>query len=161
MNPTLKGAGGFLLLALVLGGVINFFRPDPLGWGHQKAPAGGTGASTGQSDIPGVMGLEELKQAGTGEVLLIDSRPTLFFRRSRIPGAINLAKEFMARDYILAEPILRNAGGRRLVVYCSHETCEDAQFVALELIRLGFRPVSVFKGGWKAWQEAGLPQDQG
>ena len=161
MNPTIKGVGGLVLGAFVLACVINTFRPNPLRWSYQQQPAGQAGANSHEPEIPGSVELDELRHAGPGDVLIIDVRPSLFYKRSRIPHAINLAKESMARDYIVAEPILRNAGTRRLVVYCSYESCEDAQTVALELIRLGFHRVAVFKGGWKSWQDAGLPQEQG
>ena len=39
--------------------------------------------------------------------------------------------------------------------------CEDALLVARDLIRAGLQQVHVFKGGWKQWQEAGLPEEQG
>lgn len=32
--------------------------------------------------------------------------------------------------------------------------------VARDLIRAGLQQVHVFKGGWKQWQEAGLPEDR-
>lgn len=161
MNPTIKGAGGLVLGAFVLACVINTFRPNPLRWSYQQQPVTPAGANSHESEVPGSVELDDLKRAGPGDVLIIDVRPSLFYKRSRIPHAINLAKEYMARDYILAEPVLRNSGARRLVVYCSHESCEDAQTVARELIRLGFHRVAVFKGGWKSWEVAGLPQEKG
>ena len=67
----------------------------------------------------------------------------------------------IARDFAREQATLREHPAFRLVVYCSDEDCEDALMVARDLIRAGLKQVHVFQGGWKHWQEAGLPEEQG
>lgn len=160
MNSTIKGVCAFLLGAVALGSVINTLRPNPLPWRYEKSTAQPV-AAAGESEVPSLISLEELRAVAPEQVLIIDARPPLFFRRSHIPGAINIAKQHLTRDFSMAEPLLRKAGAKRFVIYCSHEECEDSQVVARELIRFGYRRVAVFKGGWKAWQEAGMKEEKG
>lgn len=141
---------------VVLGSVLNSLRPNPLPWRYVKLTNG-----SGEHSVAGLIGLEELRKLSAAEVLIVDARPPLFFKRSHIPGAINIAKQYLPRDFSIAEPLLRNAGGRRLVIYCSHDECEDSQKVADELCKMGFGRVFVFKDGWKGWQKAGLPEEKG
>lgn len=156
MRSTVAQVCGFVISATLLGFVLNTLRPDPIPWRYVKPPP--PGLATG---IPGLIGLDELRKASAAEVLIIDARPPLFFKRGHIPGAINIAKQYLPRDYSVAEPLLRKAGARRLVIYCAHEACEDSQTVADELSRMGFQRVFVFKAGWKAWKDAGLPEEPG
>ena len=161
MRSTIQQVCALIAGAVVLGWVLNTLRPNPIPWRYVKPITPAALIGTAELGVPGLIELEELRKATPAEVLIIDARPPLFYRRSHIPGAINLAKEYLARDFSVAEPRLRNAGARRLVVYCAHEECEDAQTVAHELSRMGFERVAVFKGGWKAWKEAGLPEENG
>ena len=157
MRSTIRQICVFVAGATILGCILNTLRPNPLPWRYVELPA----TSTGGVGVPEIISLEELRKASATEMLIIDARPPLFYKRSHIPGAINLAKEYLPRDYSVVEPVLRNAGARRLVVYCAHEQCEDAQTVAEELSRMGFQRIFVFKAGWKAWKDAGLPEENG
>lgn len=45
----------------------------------------------------------------------------------------------------------------KIVVYCSDENCSASSTAAKKLKDLGFKNVFHYKGGKKAWKEAGLP----
>jgi rhodanese-related sulfurtransferase len=103
--------------------------------------------------------LDALRASKKDEFLFIDARSPLFFNRGHIPGAVNIAQQYFARDFSNAEPILRRAREKRIIVYCSTEDCDDAMAVAQQLLNAGIKNVSVFTGGWKAWCAAALPQE--
>jgi rhodanese-related sulfurtransferase len=161
MRSTIQEICVLVVGATILGGVINSLRPNPLPWRYVKPVPSVPLTPGSEPGVPGLIGLEELRKLSSGEVLIIDARPPLFFKRSHIPGAINIAKQYLARDISLSDPVLRRSGAKRMIVYCAHDDCEDAQVVAEELSRIGFQRVAVYKGGWKAWKAAGLPEEKG
>ena len=104
--------------------------------------------------------LQEVHAATEGDAVIIDARSPLFFKLGHIPQAINVSRKDFPGDFARVEASLRKATGRRLVVYCDDEDCDDALTVARDLLRTGLTQVHVFKGGWKQWQEAALPEEQ-
>ena len=121
--------------------------------------------------------LDELRTLiGKPGILILDARPDLFYEAGHIPSAQNLSKKDFEKDFQRLLPKLRDASrltGLRhaevasatqaghgspltIVVYCPHAGCDDSQIVADALARLGFGPVRIFKGGWEAWEKAGL-----
>jgi rhodanese-related sulfurtransferase len=89
-------------------------------------------------------------------VVLLDARPHLFFEMGHLPGALPLAREEFPADFALLETQLR-APGKTFVVYCSDAGCEDGARVAQSLRERGIERVSVFIGGFDAWEAAGQP----
>jgi len=156
---TLKGIGLLILVAAGVGYAVNALRPDRVPWVYHR-PA--TPAPTAESAMtePGWITLEELRAAPPESLLFVDARGPLFFKRSHIPGAISIAKQYLARDLPAAAPVLRKSGEKRVVIYCAAEDCEDSLIVGRELIQFGMKRVFVFKGGWKAWQAAKLPEEK-
>jgi rhodanese-related sulfurtransferase len=69
----------------------------------------------------------------TGNILIIDARPGLFYKYGHIPGAISLpaqTKELQQE----AGKILSNAPkSRTIVIYCADQQCENAETVAENL----------------------------
>ena len=45
--------------------------------------------------------------------------------------------------------------GRVVVLYCQNVKCPEAHIMAEKLAALGYS-VSVYKGGWEEWKQAGL-----
>jgi rhodanese-related sulfurtransferase len=52
---------------------------------------------------------------------------------------------------------LKVAPTDRVVVYCASDTCANSHEAAQALEGAGYRDVSVYVGGKKDWNEAGLP----
>jgi rhodanese-related sulfurtransferase len=104
------------------------------------------------------VGLAEFRAAvDHGGTVIIDARPSFYFERGHVPGAINLARDDFARDYRKLAPMLKAKRDEPIIVYCTGGACHDSRLVANALISLGYAPVSVFTGGWEAWSQAGLP----
>ena len=108
------------------------------------------------------VGLEEFRASVEGKsALILDARPSVFFEQGHVPGALNLAREDFALDYGHLTPVLKAAGDKPIIVYCSGGECHDSRLVANALLTLGFPNVSIFTGGWDAWSAAGLPTSTG
>ncbi|MEP7071292.1 MAG: rhodanese-like domain-containing protein [Verrucomicrobiota bacterium] len=85
------------------------------------------------------------------QVMWIDARPREQFEAKHVPGAFLLnAGEW---DELL--PAMLNAWtpDRKLVVYCSAQSCDASKEVARRLKEeAGLKNVYVLTGGWEAWQ---------
>ena len=97
----------------------------------------------------------ELQQADS--ILLIDTRPTIFYKLGHIDGAHSLPlrsfeKSFMASKSTIDEAVAR---GREIVIYCQSERCKSSDKMAQALSKYEYN-VSVFKGGWELWKLSGL-----
>ena len=88
---------------------------------------------------------------GRPNVCVIDARPSLFYRRGHIPGAVNLSRVRFAADWGVSAAIMRADGIDTWVVYCSDRHCDDSHEVAELLRAQGLGRVLVFTGGWEEW----------
>lgn len=151
-----------ILVVLVLAGailcvgfLISQFRATPL----MKA---GTPAAHLASEVAeGDMGLEEFRAlVEGGEAVVVDARPEVFHRLGHVPGALSLpVKDFQA-SYAKRRSRLEADKGALVVIYCSSDACEDSTIVRKALERQGHTRLVIFKGGWNAWTNAGLPKTE-
>ncbi|MFZ2060627.1 MAG: rhodanese-like domain-containing protein [Candidatus Binatus sp.] len=108
------------------------------------------------------VGLDEFRSTVEGKsALILDARPSPFFERGHVPGALNLARDDFAQDYRNLAGVLQAAQDKPIIVYCSGGECHDSRLVANALLSLGFSNVRVFTGGWDEWSAAGLPASTG
>ena len=90
------------------------------------------------------------EQWRSGQVAVFDARSEGEFSQSHIPKAIRLGPDnFLAAPWQGLDPNLS------IIVYCSSPGCGASERVAEQLIRYGFRRVSVLDGGFRTWREAG------
>jgi rhodanese-related sulfurtransferase len=83
----------------------------------------------------------------------IDARPADEFKAGHVPGALPLNTDEW--DRLLPEVLDRWTPDRKLVVYCSKQTCGASREVARRLRdEAGLKNVFVLRGGWEAWQES-------
>ena len=108
------------------------------------------------------VGLDQFRSAVERKnALILDARPSVFFEKGHVAGALNLARDDFARDYRRLSPTLKAATDKPIIVYCSGGECHDSRLVANALASLGFSNVSIFTGGWDAWSAAGMPAATG
>jgi rhodanese-related sulfurtransferase len=108
------------------------------------------------------VGLAEFRSAVDGKsAIILDARPSVFFEQGHVPGAVNLARDNFAQDYRRLSAVLKAAGDKPMIVYCSGGECHDSRLVANALLTLGFGNVKVFTGGWEDWSAAKLPVSTG
>lgn len=158
--------------ALIIGLLINQIRNEPLPLIYASKQARidaavrtvevGTHSfpATGTTE-PVPIGLDELKVlVESGNALILDARPEIFYRLGHIPGALSLPREAFKEEYATQRDVLEARRDRPVVVYCSNSACEDSQLVADSLVKLDFKKVLIYKGGWSEWTGNGLPEER-
>ena len=87
-------------------------------------------------------------------VIWIDARPEEEFAQEHIPGALLLNED---RWNELLPPMLAAwSPEKRVVVYCSSESCGSSREVARRLRNdAQLKNVFVLEGGWEAWKGTG------
>ena len=94
----------------------------------------------------------ELQAAGTPHVL-IDVREDREFSAGHAAGAEHLGKGIIERDIETKHPDTSSL----LVLYCGGGYRSALAAEAIQ--RMGYTNVRSLAGGWRAWQEAGLPTE--
>jgi rhodanese-related sulfurtransferase len=171
-SQILRDLGSVVLLAvaaLVAGLIINHFSAAPLPIVYQTPEQRFDAELTTLIAAPpfkiapaATIGLDEFRSTVLSKsALIFDARPSAFFERGHVPGALNLARDDFALDYRRLGGALQSARDKPIIVYCSGGDCHDSRLVANALLSLGFSNVRVFTGGWDAWSAAGLPAAAG
>ena len=101
-----------------------------------------TAFTTGPHEL---LGLIESK----ADIAIVDVRYPSDFRKSHIPGAINLPKGKWHETAGLSKDKLN-------VLYCYNQTCHMAAEAALELLAEGYRVVEM-EGGFATWEANSYP----
>jgi rhodanese-related sulfurtransferase len=161
----LSGVALMMILSLAAGLAMNRFSSRPLPMVYQSPEQRFDAELTSLVAVPpfqitsaATVGLAQFRSAVENKtVLIFDARPSAFFLRGHVPGALNLARDNFAQDYRRLSGVLKGADDKPIIVYCSGGACHDSRLVANALLSLGFTNVRVFTGGWEAWSAAGLP----
>ena len=104
-----------------------------------------------QSPIPAseLVTVEQTQSWGDN-VIWVDARPSEEFDRDHIPDAISLNEDRW--NELLPQFLAVWSPGKKIVVYCSAQSCDLAREVAERLRREAQLPdVFVLEGGWEAW----------
>lgn len=91
--------------------------------------------------------------------LMIDARKPEDFAKGSIKGAINISYEdyhFKLKDQLPERLKGLNKDGI-IICYCNGGECDMSIDLAYDIAKLGFNAVNVYLGGYKEWEEAGLP----
>ncbi|HEY8513914.1 MAG TPA: rhodanese-like domain-containing protein [Candidatus Binatia bacterium] len=94
------------------------------------------------------------REAKTPGVLLVDVREESEWAAGHAQGAIHLSKGIIERDIEARVP----DKGTRLLLYCGGGY--RSALAADNLQRMGYTNVASVAGGWRAWNEAGLPTEK-
>jgi rhodanese-related sulfurtransferase len=96
-----------------------------------------------------MVSLEQARAWGEG-AMWIDARPEEEFEREHVPGALLLNEDRW--NELLAQMVGKWSPEKRVVVYCSSESCGSSREVARRLRKeAGLTNVFVLEGGWEAW----------
>jgi rhodanese-related sulfurtransferase len=140
VKALLRQSAMLVVLALLPAAVQALYFRDKIPWRSRVA----------ESDLVSV----DVARGWGAQALWIDARPNLEFERDHVPGAISLNEdrwgealsEFLAKKW---------SPEKKIVVYCSAESCNLAEDVARRLREEAKLPneIRVLKGGWEAWLE--------
>ena len=93
-----------------------------------------------------------LAEAGSADALWIDARPQEEFEREHVPGALLLNEDRW--NELLPQVLAVWSPEKRVVVYCSSESCGSSREIAHRLRKeAGLANVFVLAGGWEAWKK--------
>ncbi len=108
-----------------------------------------------------VIAIYEHENTEYGLNLFVDARADDAFQEGHIPGAVQC--DFYRLEHYLADLLERVGYAEQIVVYCAGGDCEDSLYVCGELLNadVPLANILLFKGGWEAWSEAGLPVETG
>ena len=95
----------------------------------------------------------EQAQSWDGNAIWVDARPDSEFEQDHIPGAILLNEDRW--DELLPVFLAQWSPDKKVVVYCSSQSCNASREVARRLRdEAGLKDVFVLQGGWEAWRES-------
>lgn len=87
-----------------------------------------------------------------GSVIWVDARPQEEFEREHVPKAVLLNEDRW--NELLPQMLATWSPEKRVVVYCSSQSCGASREVARRLREeAGLKNVFVLGGGWEAWLE--------
>jgi len=98
------------------------------------------------------IGLEAANQ-WKAEALWVDARTREDYDKDHIPGAVCLNEDHW--NEMIPGLLDRWAPSKKIVVYCSSQSCSRSHAVAKRLREeVGLTDVFVLEGGWEAWLKA-------
>ena len=90
--------------------------------------------------------------------IFIDARDQWEYSNRHIAGAINIPEfSFTPEDKTLTSVSKESL----IIVYCDGDNCDTSKRLAEELMKLGYKKMYVYLGGFKEWMEADLPIESG
>ena len=126
-----------VLLSLLPAGVEAIYFRDKISWRSRVAA----------SDMVGV----DLAKSWGDTAIWVDARPEDEFNRDHIPGAIALNEDRW--NELLPQFLAGWSPEKKIVVYCSAESCNLAEDVARRLRNEVKLPneIRILQGGWEEW----------
>jgi rhodanese-related sulfurtransferase len=138
VKALLRQSVALLALAFLPAAVQALYLRDKIPWQSRVA----------ESDLISV----EVARGWAANALWVDARPAEEFERDHIPGAVllnedrwnELLPQFLGQQW---------SPEKKIVVYCSAESCNLAEDVARRLREEAKLPneIKILKGGWEAW----------
>ena len=98
---------------------------------------------------------EVKRRMGSGEkFLLVDVREDHEWAKGHLPGAVHMGRGIIERDIETHVPDT----GAKMILYCGGGF--RSALVADNLQKMGYTNVESMDGGWRGWNEAGLPTEK-
>ena len=98
--------------------------------------------------------IQQYVEIAAEEHILIDTREDNEWQAGHAQGAIHLSKGIIERDIETAIP----EKSKRLILYCGGGF--RSAMATDNLQKMGYTDVISLDGGWRAWNEAGLPTEK-
>ena len=144
---------GLLLLASVLGTVVNSLRPAAtrLSWVGDWEHHIETKAFHAGIPVTFLAGTQQ--RSADSSVVLLDARSPDLYEYGHIPRALNLPVGEV--DQRLGSFASLLTPQTPILVYCGGADCGDALELAIKLRELGFTDLTMYPGGFAEWKEYG------
>jgi rhodanese-related sulfurtransferase len=149
--------GAILVIATLLGFLVNQFRPSPLPLDSVWSPAARLATTSGESLL---VPLEEAKEHFFNQTaVFLDARSPDSYGEGHIEGAISLPFDRLEERFI--DVAMRIPPEILIITYCDVENCSLSDKLARFLIEDGFSNVKVLVNGWTVWNYHRLPIETG
>ncbi len=152
---------GILFFSIFLGVIYNTFSADGIKFIREpiKVTFVNVGDKTNNAnELKGIELAQALELFNKKSATFIDARDQWDYSESHISGAINIPEFSFSKDDSLLKKIPKN---NLLIVYCSGDDCDISKRLTKDLVELGYTNVYVFLDGFKSWNEASLPTENG
>ncbi len=190
MKKTLKQSLIIVLLAAVLGFIVNLINPNGIALvmdtekysketvepdnviknlendgkdiDLSNPDLGNTHQENKESTEPVKIKHDFAKQLFDRKAVFIDGRPAHEFAQGHIEGAINIPYEsMMGKTPEEKKQLVKDINQNAVIItYCSGEKCDISIDVAYELFDLGYRNLNIYLGGLEEWVEKGYPTEK-
>ncbi len=112
-------------------------------------------------NLAAALALFEHPNAAVGLHVFVDARDDDHYESGHIPGALQC--DHYRIDQFLPTVVSIAAAAEKVIVYCNGGECEDSLAVCGDLLQADIprAKILLFKEGWQAWIQAGLPQAAG
>jgi rhodanese-related sulfurtransferase len=187
---TLKQTLIIILLAIVLGFVVNLINPNGIALvmdtekysketiepdkvmetmendGNNldlsNPDLGNTHQNTNENTEPVKIKFDFAKQLFDRKAVFIDGRPAHEFAEGHITGAINIPyEEIRTKTPEEKKQMVKDINENAVIVtYCSGKKCDISIDVAYELFDLGYKSINIYLGGLEEWVEKGYPTEK-
>ncbi len=114
--------------------------------------------SADEGDPPFISLDEAAAKFQTPGILFIDARDPEDYEYGHIKGAISIPYDYL--EDINDPRVTSVPKDQGMVIYCSGTECESSLYLGRDFQYKGYTEVSIFFGGWREWNEAGLPVEQ-
>lgn len=90
-----------------------------------------------------------------GDRFIIDARPEKKYAGAHIKGAVNIPDT----KFDTMKNKLPTDKATKVIIYCGGFKCAKSHNIAHEMVKLGYKNVSVYAAGLPAWKKAELPME--
>ena len=146
MIKIIKQASYILIIAVVLGLVVNAFSSNPLSFIRPL--------DTRETEYPQLSADEVMKHIEEGSAIIVDAREAKYYEEGRLPSAINLpAHQFGEYFADIGESLPQDYP---MIIYCQGSPCDESLEVLENLKLLEFEKLYLYLGGWTEWINKGF-----
>ena len=89
----------------------------------------------------------------SGDTIIIDARPAVFYELGHIPNAASLPLVNFEASFDRVNKKYNLKKFKQIIVYCSDRDCDDSDKLAKKLQAKGLDNIVVYKGGWQEWEK--------
>ena len=89
----------------------------------------------------------------SGDTIIIDARPAVFYELGHIPNAASLPLVNFEASFDRVNKEYNLKKFKQIIVYCSDRDCDDSDKLAKKLQAKGLDNIVVYKGGWQEWEK--------
>ena len=98
---------------------------------------------------------DSFRLANNGSAVIVDVRSNSQYQLGHIKGSVNIPRSQIVSRF------KEIPAGKVVITYCACSAEQTSGLAVIELANHGVKNAAAMKGGWHAWQAAGLPTAKG